>query len=297
MAPMTAHFLPTARVIATGLKGRDDLNAQEMQVLLPLAGERYAVRVTLTGEEVRIRPINLLAAPQILDTLGPDGLFSCLLRMPPPVILAARLLSRLCRDQAVTALRTGAWQARHLPVAALCCARAWAGALERLSSHPAEGNQSTGEWMDVVIGTPLDEEEEVEQDGEEDEGGEEEEEVEGEEDEEGAARRRERQKERERQAQEREEKMQELYCLLREPGDADFESPPLDLAVRYGAPAELVRALLRLHPGCAAEEECSTLPLHRAVCAGAPPAVLAALLEAHPAGAAAEERDAYQEAK
>ena len=57
----TMGLKPTARVIATGLAKRDDLNGCEAQVLFQ-HGDRWAVQFTMTGENVRIKEANLAPA-------------------------------------------------------------------------------------------------------------------------------------------------------------------------------------------------------------------------------------------
>ena len=126
---------PTARVVATGLTKRADLNGCEA-IVLSWHVDRWAVRFTLTGECVRIREANLTPAAQLLDVLGADGLFSCLLRFSPDEILLVRLLGRVYCDHGSAAMRSAAWQALHLPVPALCQARAWQGALARCPWPP-----------------------------------------------------------------------------------------------------------------------------------------------------------------
>ena len=95
----------------------------------------------MTGENVRIKEANLAPAASLLDVLGPDGLFSCLLRFPPIEILLVRLLSRIYCEHASATLRTAAWQANHLPVPALCRAR---GAGEGRGTGDARGYPLSG---------------------------------------------------------------------------------------------------------------------------------------------------------
>ena len=144
---MACTWSPTARVVLQGLVSRDDLNGLEGVVLKDRTKDRYAVKISRSGESILVKPQNLGPAPALMDSLGEDALLACFLRLPPASAVRARLVSTSCRDAITAMLGMATWQATHLPAAALCRARAWDGVLQRLAVMPHEANWSLAQVL------------------------------------------------------------------------------------------------------------------------------------------------------
>ena len=143
---MSSPWPPTARVVLQGLS-REELNGLEAVVLHP-AQDRYAVKITSSGESIRVKPQNLAPAPALMESLSADELLACFLRLPPASAARARLVSTTWRAAITAMLRMPAWQAKTLPLAALCRAGAWAGVLQRLAAKPHEVDWSLQKVLD-----------------------------------------------------------------------------------------------------------------------------------------------------
>lgn len=138
---------PTARVVLQGLVSRNDLNGLEGVVLKDRTKDRYAVKISRSGESILVKPQNLGPAPALMDSLGEDALLACFLRLPPASAVRARLVSPSWRDTITAMLGMATWQATHLPAAALCRARAWDGVLQRLAAMPHEADRSVAQVL------------------------------------------------------------------------------------------------------------------------------------------------------
>ena len=140
------------RVVICGLVGRADLNGLEA-VILPGGDRRRSLedlRVpvqTLGDERVLVRVRNLTASAS-LAILGQDGLHACLLRLGPSLALLSRLVCTSWRLHLSRLLSSREWQARHLPLPALCSAAAWAAATLRLDREPSEARMTCADWIE-----------------------------------------------------------------------------------------------------------------------------------------------------
>ena len=128
---------PTARVVLQGLVSRDDLNGLEGVVLKRSRRstpdeDRYAVKITCSGESILVKPQNLGPAPALMDSLGEDALLACFLRLPPASAARARLVSARWHEAITAMLGMAAWQAKHRPL--------------QLSAALARGTACCSDW-------------------------------------------------------------------------------------------------------------------------------------------------------